>query len=186
MKRYPTPSREQIDREIDRLFEQTWQAAQGNLQRRARYLANGDGHLAEEWLSCTALKALRMFRRAPTRIRNPQGFLFLVLQHVFVDSVRHCSREQRLFDANAADSIEQAASPMEMLESMARRRLLEQIAKTAAQLPPEQQQLFQHYFIAERSYADIADELGIAQTLVRKRVQLLREKLDRLTSRSRK
>ncbi|MEN1688717.1 RNA polymerase subunit sigma-70, partial [Pseudomonas aeruginosa] len=42
----------------DRLFEESWRAAQAGLRKRAQRLARGNSHRAEEWLSSTAVKAL--------------------------------------------------------------------------------------------------------------------------------
>ena len=52
-------------------------------------------------LSVTALKSLEVLRRIPERIRDPQGFLFLVLRHVHLDSARQEAREKRVFDKEA-------------------------------------------------------------------------------------
>ena len=82
----------------DRLFEESWRAAQAGLRKRAQRLARGNSHRAEEWLSSTAVKALLFLRQSPERVRDPQGFLFLVLEHVYLDSARHQIREDRLID----------------------------------------------------------------------------------------
>ena len=66
----------------DRLFEASWRAVHGELRRRALRRAKGNLDQGQEWLAATAIKALLFFRRSPERIRDPQGFLFLVLDHV--------------------------------------------------------------------------------------------------------
>ncbi|PAU65647.1 RNA polymerase subunit sigma-70 [Pseudomonas sp. PIC25] len=165
---------------IDRLFEQSWRAVQPNLRKRAQRLARGDRERAEEWLSNTALKALLFLRRAPERVRDPEGFMFLVLEHVYLDSARHHQRESRLFDHGVdlhSEQIDRFASPANLLERLEQLERLAQIGAAVARLPLPQQRLFELRFIEERPYADIADELGITQPLVRKRVQLLRNRL---------
>ncbi|MGE8412831.1 MAG: RNA polymerase sigma factor [Pseudomonas sp.] len=165
----------------DRLFESSWRAVLPGLQRRARQLARGNADGAQEWLAAAAIKALLFFRRSPERIRDPQGFLFLVLEHVFLDSCRRRTREQRLF-VDLAD-VEQ--DPMQQLESsqlsvLEHVELLEALARLSrrvAQLPLKKRQLFELKFIEELSYPHIAAELGINQPLARKHVQLLREQL---------
>ncbi|HCK5608402.1 RNA polymerase sigma factor [Pseudomonas aeruginosa] len=164
----------------DRLFEESWRAAQAGLRKRAQRLARGNSHRAEEWLSSTAVKALLFLRQSPERVRDPQGFLFLVLEHVYLDSARHQIREDRLIDRGIdlhdgqLERFAAVGSPLERLEQLER---LDQVDKTLASLSRQQQQLFELRFIEELPYADIASQLGIAPPLVRKRVQLLRSRL---------
>ena len=47
---------------------------------------------AEELLGNAAIKALLFMRRSPHTITDPGGFLFVVLRHVFLDSVRRRGR----------------------------------------------------------------------------------------------
>ncbi|TRX74977.1 RNA polymerase sigma factor [Pseudomonas mangiferae] len=171
---------------IDQVFEASWRAAQPNLRRRARRLARGNPDRAEEWLASTALKALLFMRRSPERIRDPQGFLFLVLEHVYLDSVRRRQREERLFDFSIDlqdDSQERFPAPHSVLESLERQEQLSLIERALTRLPAAQRQLFELRFIEERPYADIAVELGVTPILARKRVQLLRHSLHAATGR---
>lgn len=164
----------------DRLFEESWRAAQAGLRKRAQRLARGNSHRAEEWLSSTAVKAMLFLRQSPERVRDPQGFLFLVLEHVYLDSARHQIREDRLIDRGIdlhdgqLERFAAVGSPLERLEQLER---LDQVDKALASLSRQQQQLFELRFIEELPYADIASQLGIAPPLVRKRVQLLRSRL---------
>ncbi len=111
---------------------------------------------------------------------TPQGFLFLVLEHVYLDSARHQIREDRLIDRGIdlhdgqLERFAAVGSPLERLEQLER---LDQVDKALASLSRQQQQLFELRFIEELPYADIASQLGIAPPLVRKRVQLLRSRL---------
>ncbi|MBN0266617.1 RNA polymerase subunit sigma-70, partial [Pseudomonas aeruginosa] len=106
----------------DRLFEESWRAAQAGLRKRAQRLARGNSHRAEEWLSSTAVKALLFLRQSPERVRDPQGFLFLVLEHVYLDSARHQIREDRLIDRGIdlhdgqLERFAAVGSPLERLE----------------------------------------------------------------------
>ncbi|MGC5703881.1 sigma-70 family RNA polymerase sigma factor [Pseudomonas sp. NFXW11] len=165
----------------DQLFEASWKAVLPGLQRRARQLARGNTDGAQEWLAATAIKALLFFRRAPGRIRDPQGFLFLVLDHVFVDSCRRRSREQRLFVDLADvedDPKQQLESPqISVLEQVELLEALAQISRRVAQLPLQKRRLFELKFVDDLPYPHIAAELGMNQPLARKHVQLLREAL---------
>ncbi|GHU11685.1 hypothetical protein FACS1894185_5310 [Betaproteobacteria bacterium] len=165
---------------VDTCFTASWDAVHAKLRRRARYLAKGDDARAEDLLSSAAIKALQLLRRAAGRIHNPEGFLFLVLQHAHIDSLRQEQRETRIFDHEAGEGIEQFAAPQSPLESLCRKRTLTQLARLLSRLPQTQQQLFTLAFIEDASYEEIADNLGISNALARKRVQLLREKLRHL------
>lgn len=163
----------------DRLFEESWRAAQAGLRKRAQRLARGNSHRAEEWLSSTAVKALLFLRQSPERVRDPQGFLFWS-RNTSTDSARHQIREDRLIDRGIdlhdgqLERFAAVGSPLERLEQLER---LDQVDKALASLSRQQQQLFELRFIEELPYADIASQLGIAPPLVRKRVQLLRSRL---------
>ncbi|MGE7955771.1 RNA polymerase sigma factor [Pseudomonas sp. NPDC089530] len=166
---------------IDRLFEASWRAVYPELMRRANRRARGNLGQAQECLSNTALKALLFFRRSPERIREPQGFLFLVLDHVFLDSLRRRKREEQLFDYSidlAHDHQALLAEPcVSVFEHTEQFERLVQLGCRVEQLPLPQRRLFEMRFVEELPYPQIAAELGIGQPLVRKRVQLLREAL---------
>ncbi len=165
----------------DRLFESSWRAVLPGLQRRARQLARGNADGAQEWLAAAAIKALLFFRRSPERIRDPQGFLFLVLEHVFLDSCRRRTREQRLFvdlaDVEQDPMQQLEASQLSVLEHVELLEALAQLSRRVAQLPLKKRRLFELKFIEDLSYPHIAAELGMNQPLARKHVQLLREQL---------
>ncbi|SEC79918.1 RNA polymerase sigma-70 factor, ECF subfamily [Pseudomonas saponiphila] len=165
----------------DHLFEASWKAVLPGLQRRARQLARGNADGAQEWLAATAIKALLFFRRSPERIRDPQGFLFLVLDHVFVDSCRRRAREQRLFVDFADfedDPLQQLEAPqMSVLEQVELLETLALLSQRVAQLPVKKRRLFELKFVDDLPYPNIAAELGMNQPLARKHVQLLREAL---------
>lgn len=166
---------------VDQLFEASWRAVYPELKRRARHRAKGNMEYAQEWLSATAIKALLFFRRSPERIRDPQGFLFLVLDHVFFDSCRRTLREGRFFDHSI--DLEQdhqailAAPCVSVLEHTELLERLTQVHRVVAQLPLTQQRLFEMKFVEDLPYPEIAAVLGITLPLVRKRVQMLRAAL---------
>lgn len=165
----------------DHLFESSWRAVQDELRRRALRRARGNFEQGQEWVSATAIKALLFFRRSPERIRDPQGFLFLVLDHVFLDSLRRSKRENRLFDHSAdLEHDHQAALAAPCVSVLEQTELQERLAhldRRVAQLPLMQRRLFEMRFVEDLPYPQIAAELGIGLPLVRKRVQLLREAL---------
>ncbi|MDR1648595.1 MAG: sigma-70 family RNA polymerase sigma factor [Zoogloeaceae bacterium] len=175
----------------DRCFEESWRAVYRALYRRALRLTRGDQGQAEDLLSVTAIKSLEILRRIPERIREPQGFLFLVLRHTYLDSARREMRGKRIFDVEATRLREEegeettgevgARSPLDVLLVTER---LEDVSRVFCRLTPQQRQLFELAFLHERAYPEIAENLGISTVLARKRVQLLREKLRRFTKSS--
>ncbi len=165
----------------DATFERAWRAVRSDLERRARHLAKGNRIAADELIANTALKTLLYMRRMPTRIRNPEGFMFVVLNHVFLDSVRHADREGRVlyysadFDADHLSEIATTAlAPAHVVELSER---LFAIAAAVERLPTEQKQLFALKFEQDLPYSAIASQLQISEALARKRVELLRRKL---------
>jgi RNA polymerase sigma-70 factor (ECF subfamily) len=170
-----------IDSPSNVTFESAWKNVHQHLERRARKLARGDRVAADELLADTALKALLYMRRMPHRIRNPEGFMFAVLNHVFLDSARHASREARVLYFCSEDDMDYfsaaaatAASPTHLLELD---EGLTQIADIVENLPPLQHLLFSMRFEHEMSYAAISQELNISEALARKRIELLRRRL---------
>ncbi|MCC8395291.1 RNA polymerase sigma factor [Paraburkholderia sp. MMS20-SJTR3] len=171
-------------------FESAWRNVRAQLTRRARRLVRGDAEAADELLADTALKALLYMRRMPERIRNPEGFMFVVLNHVFVDRVRQVGREARVifycdeFDVeHFAMLAESAPSPTQTLESG---EGLSLIASALDDLSANERRLFALKFEQELSYARIAGELQISEALARKRVELLRKKLRKAADSPRK
>ncbi|GGA02121.1 RNA polymerase sigma factor [Dyella caseinilytica] len=165
----------------DALFERAWRVIKFDLQRRALRLVRGDRAAAEELVADTALKALIYMRRVPQRIRNPEGFLFVVLNHVFLDSVRHLDREERVFrysadfdDDHWSEAVAPTLQPPDVVEL---NESLSSIADAIEHLPRESRQLFALKFEQDLPYAVIAERLHISEALARKRVELLRRRL---------
>lgn len=165
----------------DALFERAWKAVHFDLKRRALHLVRGDRASAEDLVADTAVKALMYMRRMPQRIRNPEGFLFVVLNHVFLDHVRHSDREDRVLrfsgdfdDDHCADAMAVTPQPLDAVEMM---ESLSVLSSAVQRLPASWRQLFALKFEQDLSYAVIAERLHINEALARKRVELLRRRL---------
>lgn len=162
-------------------LEGTWRAMHGKLQRRARLLCKGDKHRADDLLSDTALKVFLYVQRTPERVQNLGGFLFLALNHAFLDNTRRQGRESRYMDRDCMvedeylpESVSLAPSPEQLLEYQ---QAVLQLEALHEQLTPEQRVLFELKFELDQPYPQIAATLGINEALARKRVELLRKKL---------
>ncbi|MEA3120777.1 MAG: hypothetical protein QOH33_318 [Paraburkholderia sp.] len=177
----PTLSLEKTVTPITHQFDRTWREVQGKLRRRARLLCKGDLYRADELLSDTALKVHLYLLRSPERVQNLTGFLFLVLNHAFLDHARRRRREDRVLERDAEwddDGIAEIADrglPVEQ-QLLLKQQLL-RMEQALSTLTPQQQTLFALRFEQDRPYPDIAAVLGINEALARKRVELLRKKL---------
>ncbi|AUH49438.1 RNA polymerase subunit sigma-24 [Chromobacterium sp. ATCC 53434] len=166
---------------LDARFDLVWREIHGKLQRRARHLCRGDIHRADELLSDTALKVHLYLQHSAERVQNLAGFMFLALNHAFLDQARRQSRENRVFDRDCDSDDEHleglaGATPTPEQELTLKQQLY-LMASTLAGLTPQQQQLFQLKFEQDLPYPQIAAVLGINEALARKRVELLRKRL---------
>jgi RNA polymerase sigma factor (sigma-70 family) len=112
-----------------------------------------------------------------------------------LDNVRREEREKRIFgedilwrtkeenedEEEENEVVDEARTPFETLLAVER---LENVFRVLGYLTPSQRQLFELIFLGGHSYPEIAEILDISAALARKRVQLLREKLRRLTKSS--
>lgn len=167
----------------DRMFVAAWNAMHPELRYRARHLANGNPDLADELLADTSVKALIFMRRSPQAITDVRGFLYIVLRHVFLDATRR-SRVQGATLDQGNDPHPKIESTRDLGPSTFRyvelQQSLERLNAAVAELPDEQQRLFEFRFVEDLPYEVIAQRLGINAPLARKRIELLRKKL-RLT-----
>ncbi|WP_083340930.1 RNA polymerase sigma factor [Chromobacterium amazonense] len=162
-------------------FDQVWREVHAKLQRRARHLCKGDVHRADELLSDTALKVHLYLQHSPDKVQNLAGFLFLALNHAFLDHVRRKGREGKVIDPDTeldSDPVHaHAGSAPTPEQQLSLKQQLARMDSAIAALKPEQQQLFRLKFEEDLPYPQIAAQLGINEALARKRVELLRKAL---------
>ncbi|AVG14792.1 MULTISPECIES: RNA polymerase sigma factor [Chromobacteriaceae] len=162
-------------------FEPVWREIHAKLQRRARHLCKGDIHRADELLSDTALKVHLYLQHSPERVQNLAGFLFLALNHAFLDFVRSQRREGRVIDPDSdldsAPVHAHAGGAPTPEQQLSLKQQLAWMDTALAGLKPQQQLLFKLKFEEDLSYSQIASLLGINEALARKRVELLRKSL---------
>ncbi|MGQ5522741.1 RNA polymerase sigma factor [Chitinimonas sp. PSY-7] len=167
----------------DNSLGQVWREIYAKLQRRARQLCKGDTHRADELLSDTALKVHLHMSHSGDHIRNLAGFMFLALNHAFLDHIRRQGRENKVFDHNCEcdeDYIaEQAGNGPSPEQELVLKQQLSCMSQAVASLNPDQQTLFALKFEQDLPYPQIATKLGINEALARKRVELLRKQLRR-------
>lgn len=166
---------------LEKKFCEVWKFALPILSRRARSLTRGDWAGADDLLANTALKALLYVRRAPERIQDLQGLLFVVLDHVFLDGIRRRQREERFFDYSVDPVADDIGETADMAPSAAQtleiKQRLAQLSSTFERLSLDQQKLFEMRFEENLPYEAIARSFAISEPLARKRVELLRRRL---------
>ena len=140
-----------------------------DLGRRARQLTHGDHDRAEELLSRTALKAFLYICQFSERVFDAEGFLFLVLNHTFLDSARRHTREEKVIDPMSIwipiPSMPWRPVPLHPLQALLMQEELEQVRQALMQLSDAQRMLFQLKFEEERPYSEIAAAFGISEAL---------------------
>ncbi|MEH6418379.1 RNA polymerase sigma factor [Pseudomonas sp. CGJS7] len=170
----------------DEMFANAWRISLPELEARARRFAEGQRDRAEELLANTAIKALLFMRRSPETVTDPCGFLFVVLRHVFLDSVRRRGRDREVFDRNREVDSEAGGFAHDGLSALQKLELdqqLDRVVAAVARMSREQRRLFAYRFIDDLPYPVIAEKLHINQPLARKRVELLRNRLKLAMSR---
>lgn len=173
-----TAGRDSAD--ADSVFVDAWTQVLPDLRRRALRLTGGSADHAEDLIANTALKALLFMRRSPEMLTDPNGFLFVVLRHVFLDSVRRRGREDRVIDGGFDDDRPGAEAPEPAPSALQRMETEERLARVAASLARmkvEHRRLFAYRFLDDLPYPVIADRLRVDEAVARKRIQLLRRRL---------
>lgn len=160
---------------------QDWIHHRDVLRGRAMRLTHGNVQEAEDILSSTILKAVSHVQHHHTVIREPRAFFLYALNNEFISHRRRQANERHLRDFQVdvhedqtADLAGSAPSEERMLQAQ---EMLDATLHALDLLPPPYHALFRMRFYEEQSYADIAAALHISEALVRKRIQLLREKL---------
>ncbi|MGN7916773.1 MULTISPECIES: RNA polymerase sigma factor [Lysobacter] len=175
------PKNERDDLKVaDEMFANAWRMCLPELEARSRRFADGQRDQAEELLANTAIKALLFMRRAPQTVTDPCGFLFVVLRHVFLDSVRRRGRDREVFDRNREIDSEASGFAHDGLSALQKLELdqqLDRVVAAVSRLSREQRRLFAYRFIDDLPYPVIAQKFHINQPLARKRVELLRNRL---------
>lgn len=103
------------------------------------------------------------------RIDNPRAYLFRVVHNLTIDHLRRTSAARRLFVQHAEPTDIGDKTPsaeLRLVQQSEHDRLREAIAK----MPPKCRQVFILRKLKGRSYAEIADEMGLSLAAVEKHV----------------
>lgn len=117
---------------------------------------------------------LRLLSRADTLAdANLRSLLFITARNISLDLRRQNKRARHIVDGLGGrdDIVDQVASTAPDAErSMIARERVEIIGALVAELPPKCRYAFVAYKFEERDYRDIACEMGVSESMVRKYV----------------
>jgi len=100
-------------------------------------------------------------------VQSPQSFLYRTAHNLAMDHVRHrrVAAAEPLDDATAGSIRHEAPSAEDQVAS---RQELDLVRAAIAELPPKCRTVFMMLRFEERSYKDIAREMALSETMVRK------------------
>lgn len=174
-------------------FWSVWQCHSEYLYRQSLCMMNGNRTEAEEAYSAAMLRACEAVHLKELHVNNEKAWLGAVLRNVCVDAHR---RRQRFHDDSGDD--EEPVDRLSNLESatpspetlVLRDEVEGHVWERVLALPPTLREPFVMRFLHDMAYGDIAEQLGLTNCNVRKRVQLayraLREVLADLKPESRR
>ncbi|MFD1696561.1 RNA polymerase sigma factor [Roseibium aestuarii] len=151
------------------------------LRRRALRLTRGNRDEADDLLSSTLIKAVTHVERHGTDVLEPRAFLLFAMRNEHISRIRRQVPERSLRDMQGdvhQDEYYGLAEAAPDQENCLRHQdALRRVLSVVDALPEELRAVFSLRFLDECSYRDIARQLEITETLARKRIQHLREKL---------
>ncbi len=164
-------------------FWPVWMEHFGRMRSLALRLMKGNEADAEDALSAAMIRAERAFD--PASIQNPAAWFSRLVRNACIDHYRH--RQRAPVVADPFETQEQGADDGpaphrarsgedELLASEGLRETLCAILE----LPEELMEPLMLRCLAERSYDEIAEDMGLSNAAVRKRVQLARRYLQDL------
>ncbi|MDO8187902.1 RNA polymerase sigma factor [Conexibacter sp. JD483] len=129
----------------------------------------GRAELAADLCAETFARALERHAQFDPQRGPARAWLFMLAGGLLVDSFRRGQVEQRARRRLGLPARELTDRDLERIEEIAEARSGDP-AGLVADLPPEQREAVLARIVDERSYAEIADELKVSQTVVRQRV----------------
>jgi RNA polymerase sigma-70 factor (ECF subfamily) len=137
-----------------------------------------DKNKVEDLVQDVLVKALASINTLDLN-NNPRGWMVTILYNLHIDSCRELARRQHVpFDDIQLSTPEPADAPIwsTLTEN--------DVRQAAAQLPDELRETYVLFAFEERSYNEIAEQLGIAKATVGTRILRARAHLKRLLSAS--
>lgn len=122
---------------------------------------------AEDAAQDACVKALEI--SDPDQIRDPVRYVLRIARNMFVDGRRRAGREARLFEYSQNASLA-AGDVLDPERILAGKQALGGIMTAIDGLPPRCRQAFMLHRFESRTYAAIAQEMGISISMVEKHI----------------
>jgi RNA polymerase sigma-70 factor (ECF subfamily) len=127
-----------------------------------------DDHDADDLVQDTFEHALRADADAAAARANPRGYLVVILKHLFIDRCRALARQPI---AALGDDAQHVAEPAWSRVSIA------DVRAALEEIDAEYRRVYEMHVFEQRSYEDIALQLGIQRLTVGSRLTRARQRL---------
>jgi RNA polymerase sigma-70 factor (ECF subfamily) len=150
-------------------FEALIRHHEGGARATAR-AATGDPEAARDVLQDAFLDAHRLLHQ----LREPAAFGAWLRRIVHKHADRWRRRQRELALTEPDRQLDPAAGPARVLD---RQRLADRVRTALMTLPPDQGEAAAHFYLAGRTAAEIAADLGVPLTTIKKRLHSARQRL---------
>lgn len=169
---------------IEHRFWRMWIEHHDPLRKMLLRMTRGNMADAEDVLGNAMLKALQQFTAIEGGIRNERAWLTRLVRNVCIDHYRSVWRVARWVEEAVQEEIfgsEETQGTREPTpeERLAAAQAIRDLDTLLSRMPENLRRPLVMRFLEEKSYDEIAGELGLSAVNVRKRIQLARDFLKR-------
>lgn len=150
-----------IEQDFTKIYNQY-----SNQMRKQLYYRFGDFEKAEDAVQETFIKLWN--NRSQVSYDKVKGYLFVVANNTFLNSIRNVSKFDRSADVESGMTFSSNQSPDYIIEE---KEYWAKIKAVLASLPPKQNKVFVMNRLEGKTYKKIAEELEISVKTVEKRMQ---------------
>ena len=170
-------------------FWDVWLLHQDHLLRQCLRIMSGNVADAEDALSSAMMRASSRYETYADEIINQRAWLSRLVRNSCIDHFRAEQRRHRLLERHAPGSsaryytepqpVPPAGATLQPSpeQKAIDRSLLSRLAEDMRRLPDHLRRPLMMRFLQDKSYAEIAEALGLSNAAVRKRIQLARQRL---------
>jgi RNA polymerase sigma factor (sigma-70 family) len=171
--RKPYPSTNGLTELLD-----TWARHRGQLYSLCLRWLGGDHHDAEDVVSQVALRAIEERAASAAVISNYPGWLTQLARNLCIDMHRQKTRRyQRHASFSLTEMPEGCSTAHDPEAEGLRRELVERVLSAIDDLPPRLREPCRRRLLDDAPYEHIAEDLGLTNETVRKRIQQARDLL---------
>ena len=180
-----TPTNAELGQNIYDQFWREWVAHQDFLLRRCLYMMAGNRADAEDVLGAAMIRAAENYAASAPTIRNQRAWLTRLVYNACIDHLRKAQTRRRFAKARIDDDdapgvadfipgIDPPPSPSPE-EMLVRRQFILSVDREIQNLAMPLRRPLVLRFLQGSSYREIADDMGLTNAAIRKRVQLARD-----------